>query len=82
MSKPQQEVLIEIQQVGSGLEVRAVDTADGLEVIFIAPVSASRSQIEDLAIAKLGYVRRKSSGDNGNGGGTGGPAGTGGGILA
>ncbi len=81
MSEPRHEVYIEMNQVGSGLEVRAVDSGDGLEVSFIAPVSASRADIEKLAIAKLDYVRRKSSGktkdDRGGSSGDGG-----GGVLA
>lgn len=78
MSEPRNEVYIEMHQVGSGLEVRAVDSGDGLEVSFIAPVTASRADIEQLAIAKLDYVRRKASSKDDDGGG---PSG-GGGVLA
>ena len=78
MSEPRREVYLEMHQVGSGLEVRAVDSGDGLEVSFIAPVTASRADIEQLAIAKLDYVRRKASdNDDDDRGGH-----SGGGVLA
>lgn len=78
MSKPHEEVYIETYRVGGGLEVRAVDASDGLEVSFIAPVTATQQQIEQLALAKLAYVRRKASG----GGDDGESEGGGGGVLA
>jgi hypothetical protein len=43
------------------LEVRAVAADDGLEVTFVAPASASRGDIERLAVSKLAYVRRRQS---------------------
>ena len=79
MSQPDEEVYIEMQKVGGGLEVRAVAAGDGLEVSFIAPVSASRGQIEQLALAKLAYVRRKSGGGDEGGGQSGD---RGGGVIA
>lgn len=78
MSKPHEEVYIETHRIGAGLEVRAVDASDGLEVAFIAPVSATQQEIEQLALAKLAYVRRKGSGRGGDEGGSNG----GGGVLA
>ncbi len=76
MGQPNEEVFIEIQKVGSGLEVRAVAGSDGLEVSFIAPLNASQAQIEQLSLAKLAYVRRKVTGGAGEDGS--GPGGRGG----
>lgn len=61
---PDDEILIEMNRIGGAMEVRAVSTADGLEVVFTAPASAARIDIERLARAKLGYVRGKSEGKN------------------
>lgn len=75
------EVYLEIQQTPGGLDVRAVDASDGLEVSFIAPLNTTRGQLERLALAKLAYVRRKNSG-GGNDGGPSHNGGSGGGVLA
>ena len=62
------EILIEMARIGAAMEVRAISTADGLEVVFTAPASAAKSEIEHLARAKLAYVRRKMAGDEPGGG--------------
>jgi hypothetical protein len=59
---PDDEILIEMNRIGGAMEVRAVSAADGLEVVFTAPASAAQVDVERLARAKLGYVRRKSEG--------------------
>lgn len=59
---PDDEILIEMNRIGSSMEVRAISAADGLEVAFTAPASALKMDIEKLARAKLGYVRRKAGG--------------------
>jgi ribosomal protein L19 len=64
---PDREILIELHRIGSAMEVRAVSAGDGLEVVFAAPASASNHDVDQLARAKLAYVRKKSgpaSGDN------------------
>jgi len=61
---PDDEILIEMNRIGGAMEVRAVSAVDGLEVMFTAPASAAKIDIERLARAKLGYVRRKSQGQN------------------
>lgn len=61
---PDDEILIEMNRVGGALEVRAISTADGLEIVFSAPANAARSDIEYLARAKLAYVRRKERGED------------------
>lgn len=60
---PEGEILIEMNRIGGAMEVRAIATGDGLEVVFTAPANAAKSDIEHLARAKLAYVRRKASGD-------------------
>jgi len=65
---PDDEILIEMNRIGGSMEVRAISAIDGLEVAFTAPASALKMDIERLARAKLGYVRRKASGQGGDGG--------------
>ncbi len=60
---PDAEILIEMNRIGNAMEVRAISAADGLEVSFTAPANSAQSDIDRLARAKLGYVRRKSQGD-------------------
>lgn len=59
---PDGEILIEMNRIGGAMEVRAISAGDGLEVVFTAPANAAKSDVENLARAKLAYVRRKSSG--------------------
>ncbi|MDB5506488.1 MAG: hypothetical protein JWR75_1126 [Devosia sp.] len=47
------EVLFEFRQVGPQIRVAALDAASGIEVVVIAPLSASRAQMQTLALAKL-----------------------------
>jgi hypothetical protein len=60
---PEDEIIVETQRVGDILRVAAVDVATGTEVVFQAPVSASRASINRLAASKLRYVMRKLYGD-------------------
>ena len=59
---PDDEILIEMNRIGGAMEVRAISAIDGLEVVFTAPANAAKSDIENVARAKLAYVRRKVSG--------------------
>ncbi|WP_284390224.1 DUF6898 family protein [Devosia yakushimensis] len=52
----QGEVLFEFVQLGQQMRVAAIDSASGTEVVVITPVSATRNQMQQLALAKL---RRK-----------------------
>lgn len=61
---PDDEILIEMNRIGGAMEVRAISASDGLEVVFTAPSSAAKSDIEKLARAKLAYVRRKATDPN------------------
>lgn len=53
------EVYFEFIQVGQQMRVAAIDAASGAEVIVITPASASKLQMQQLALAKL---RRKLAG--------------------
>ena len=47
------EVLFEFRQVGAQTRVAAIDAATGLEVVVIAPATATPLQMQNLALAKL-----------------------------
>jgi hypothetical protein len=47
------EVLFEFTQLGGQMRVAAIDGRTGIEVIVIAPVSATQVQMQNLALAKL-----------------------------
>ena len=53
------EILLEIVAFGASQQVRAISGTDGLEVSFVAPISAPRSEVEQLARAKLAFARRQ-----------------------
>ena len=57
-------IILEITRIGKSQKISAVDEESGVEVSFIAPVSASRIDIERLARAKLAYVLRKKTGES------------------
>ena len=59
---PDDEILIEMNRIGGAMEVRAISAIDGLEVVFTAPANAAKSEVANVARAKLAYVRRKASG--------------------
>ena len=47
------EVFFEFQQIGAQMRVAAIDSTTGIEVIVIAPVTATQVQMQNLALAKL-----------------------------
>ena len=47
------EVYFEFKQFGPQVRVAAIDAATGIEVVVIAPVSATQVQMQNLALAKL-----------------------------
>jgi hypothetical protein len=47
------EVYFEFVQVGQQMRVAAIDATTGTEVIVITPVSASKLQMQQVALAKL-----------------------------
>lgn len=49
----QSEVYFEFRQLGGQMRVAAIDAKTGIEVIVIAPVTASQTQMQNLALAKL-----------------------------
>jgi predicted acylesterase/phospholipase RssA len=56
---PPSEIIIETQRIGAILRVAAVDVATGTEVVFQAPITATRASIHHLAASKLRYVMTK-----------------------
>jgi hypothetical protein len=47
------DVYLEFKQIGGQMRVAAIDAKTGVEVIVIAPLSASQIQMQNLALAKL-----------------------------
>lgn len=47
------EVFFEFTQIGGQMRVAAIDASTGIEVIVIAPVSATQIQMQNVALAKL-----------------------------
>lgn len=47
------EVFFEFVQVGRQMRVAAIDAQTGVEVIVICPLTASKAQMQQLALAKL-----------------------------
>jgi hypothetical protein len=50
---PTGHVLFEFTQVGQQLRVVAIDEATGTEVVLVAPLTATKLQMQQLALAKL-----------------------------
>jgi hypothetical protein len=63
---PDREILIEMHRIGAAMEVRAVSAGDGLEVVFTTPASISQHDVDQLARAKLAYVRSRAGGGSGS----------------
>jgi hypothetical protein len=53
------EVFFEFTQLGQQMRVAAIDGATSTEVVIIAPVTATRLQMQNIALAKL---RRRLAG--------------------
>lgn len=47
------DVLFEFVQMGQQMRVAAIDEATGIEVVVIAPLNATKLQMQRLAMAKL-----------------------------
>ncbi len=56
------EVLFEFTQLGGQMRVAAIDGRTGIEVIVIAPVTASQIQMQKVALAKLKRRLEQGSG--------------------
>jgi hypothetical protein len=50
---PAGDVFFEFTQLGGQVRVAAIDAATSTEVVIIAPLTATRRQMQDLALAKL-----------------------------
>ena len=55
------EVFFEFKQIGGQMRAAAIDSSSGVEVVVIAPVTATQVQMQNLALAKL--KRRLQQGD-------------------
>jgi len=53
MGEGPREVLFEFRKAGPQVRVAAIDVESGVEVIAIAPASATQTQMKNLALAKL-----------------------------
>jgi hypothetical protein len=49
----QGEIYFEFVQVGRQMRVAAIDADTGIEVIVVTPVSATKLQMQQVALAKL-----------------------------
>jgi hypothetical protein len=47
------EVLFEFTQIGAAVRVAAIDAASGVEVTVMGPASATRGDLQRLALGKL-----------------------------
>ena len=47
------EVLFEFTRIGVQMRVSAIDPVTGTEVVIVAPATAPRSQMQQIAMAKL-----------------------------
>lgn len=56
------QVYFEFTQVGQQMRVAAIDAASAIEVIVIAPVNATRQQMQQVALAKLKRRLLKAAG--------------------
>ncbi|WP_404404424.1 DUF6898 family protein [Pelagibacterium halotolerans] len=53
MSGAPRETLFEFRQVGQQVRVAAIDPETGVEVIIVAPATATETQMKSIALAKL-----------------------------
>jgi hypothetical protein len=56
------EVYFEFVRLGAQMRVAAIDAATGIEVVVIAPVTATQIQMQQLALAKLKRRRGQGAG--------------------
>ena len=47
------EVFFEFTQIGGQMRIAAIDSKSGIEVVVIAPLTATQVQMQNLALAKL-----------------------------
>jgi hypothetical protein len=53
MGEGRGEVFFEFTQVGAQMRVAAIDAATSTEVVIIAPLTATRYQMQSIALGKL-----------------------------
>ena len=54
------EVYFEFAAIGRSVKVTAIDAASGIEVSVVAPATAARADLQQLALRKLEARLRKS----------------------
>lgn len=60
MDQPEhREYLLEFQQVGRYVKVSAIDPITNVEVSIVGDASATKAELERVAVRKLEYVLRK-----------------------
>lgn len=65
------EVIFEYVPVGASVKISAIDVETGTEVSVVGPATASRMELERVALGKLRYMlQKKVSGDTENPSGT------------
>ena len=52
-NKSSGQVFFEFTQIGGQMRVAAIDAATSTEVVIIAPLTATRLQMQNIALAKL-----------------------------
>ncbi|MDD3287701.1 MAG: hypothetical protein PHX43_01665 [Alphaproteobacteria bacterium] len=57
------DVLFEFSRIGQIMRVTAVDSDTGTEAIIQGPVTASRAELQRVALSKLHYVLSKQKGN-------------------
>ncbi len=63
MNQPEyREYLLEFQQVGRYVKVSAIDPVTNIEVSIVGDASATKAELERVAVRKLEYVLRKKLG--------------------
>ena len=59
--RPGEQVYFEMTRIGGAARVSAIDGATGIEVTVMGPASASQSDLQQLALAKLKARLKKAS---------------------
>lgn len=60
-SNSRKEIYVEFKQVGQAMKVVAVDSETGTEVVIMGPATASRNDLERVAVRKLKTQLAKTS---------------------
>ena len=61
--KNRSEIFFEMIRLGNVVKVTAIDAETGIEAVVQGPVSASPSDLQQLAKNKLDYLMKKAAGN-------------------